>query len=244
MSSDSIGPLCLTVFIIAVVADALDGGHRPAPQPVSVPANSQVTSTWNERSDCYPGAPPNSLANAVDPLHAHCDRAAAIARIAPLALMAAVPVLGEATIAEGAAEGAAASEPATGTMAASDLRVAGAVADAAAAREASAEGATTEPVPRTYRVTSTGRDEFQAEPTDAAANDPGVYQVQRVGRGSYEVTSSATGRSYPTSVRRVGEDDYEVQASDGTRSRVTSRQLERWYANGSPTEETWQYEKR
>lgn len=243
MSSDAIGPLCLGVFILAVVGDALGGGHRAPPQtvnPVPVAASTEQTQVWDERSDCYPGAPPNSLANAIDVLHAHCDRAAAVARIAPLAI-AALPLLGEAAVAEaGAAEGAAASDVAAGASLAGDMRAAGAAADSVATSEAGAEGAGQ--VSRTYRMSSTGRNAYQATPEDAAGRDS--YQVERVGRENYEVASPATGRTYPTNVRRVGEDEYEVEGSDGSLWRVTTRQLDRWYAGTSPTEQIWEYQKR
>ena len=86
------------------------------PQQVQPPQPQQAT--WNERSDCYPGAPPNSLADALDVMKVHCNRTKAIGKLGILAVAALIPLADGAII-----------------PALADETVVGAVADAAASEE-------------------------------------------------------------------------------------------------------------
>lgn len=64
----------------------------------------------DERSDCAPGAPPSSLANAIDVLRVHCDRGRAIAILGSVGAMALGARFGGGRIAGMRAGGAAAGE--------------------------------------------------------------------------------------------------------------------------------------
>lgn len=246
MSSDSGAPILFVIGLIAIFgggtgtrhgAPASTGSYVPATQATT--PSVQQSAQWDERSDCHPGATPNSLANALDVMHAHCDRAAAVARLAPLALLA-VPLLGEAGLAEGAVG---AGEASGGAAAAGELRAAGAAADATALREAAAgEDATIAENPRTYQMTTTERNGYEARPTDPAAAD--AYQVTPRGGGRYDVTSPASGRTHPMNVMRIGDDVYDVEASDGSHAVVNGQQLRQWYDDAAGINQTWQYEKR
>jgi hypothetical protein len=185
MSSDSAGALFFGIFILAVIGDALGGGRQAPPRtvnPVPVADSAQQAAAWDERSDCHPGATPNSLANAIDVMQAHCDRAKAIARLAPLAVAVALPLLGEAAIGEAAVV----SQAGRGMAAAGELRAAGAAADAAALSEtAAAEEATLAQGTRTYRAPQPGG-------TASRPNPPIRPQTMRAPIRSSVVAAGAT----------------------------------------------------
>ena len=83
-----------------VSCGAPQGANNQAPsaqpearQTVVAMQASTTSSAWDEKSDCAPGAPPNSLANALDILKVHCDRDKAIGKLALLGVIALAPEL-------------------------------------------------------------------------------------------------------------------------------------------------------
>jgi hypothetical protein len=243
MSSEAFAPALFFVGVLVLLTNECDPDHRAMVErrQAEVRAQREAPSpVWDERSDCYPGAPPNSLANALDPMKAHCDRAKAVGKLAVLAAAAAAPELAEVAIAEGAAaEGVLVRGAASAAV---DAGAVGAAADMVAVGEGATEAAVTA-APRSYRLGSTSARTFSAEPANPSVGD-GAYEVSKRSGGRYDVTSTVTGKTHPLSVRRVGDDVYEVEASDGSRSRVSGRQLDHWYKTDAHDSGTWEYEHR
>ncbi len=99
--SEGWAPGLFFIGLLALAADSCDSRRSASrtseiafaqPQPQREPP-PPVQEEWDERSDCQPGAPPNSLANAIDVLGAHCDRARAVAVVASVAGLA-LPIRG------------------------------------------------------------------------------------------------------------------------------------------------------
>ncbi len=193
------------------------------PQPVE-PAQPQPT-TWDERSDCYPGAPPNSLADALDVLKAHCDRKKAFGVLALLAVAAVVP---EALAGDGAAAGAVASDAAS----------AGAAVDAARAEGTlAAEESAVGRVSYSARATADGEHEVRVIGENGEAQSE-PYQVT-TGRDGSRKVRNASGENLGHYDVNQAQSDFVVSSSDGT-----VRQTRGYQADGttrSPTSENWIY---
>lgn len=224
MSSDSWAPAVLLLFVFAVVGDTCHGPSTSVQQqPVAYGApQAQQPAAWNERSDCSPGSSPNSLADAVDPLMAHCDRAKAVAKVAVLAVLAVASELGEsAAVADGAAV-----ETAGAADAAGDASTAAGVAADSVARADEAS-----PAQRSYRVSSNDNGNYVSEPTTGSGD---THDVEHLGNGSFKVTPRNSNQALPVTVRLIAPSSYEVIDSNGTRSVVSTQELENWYLRGTP----------
>lgn len=231
---DELAPVFFWIGVLVLVGNSCQSNgsspvrysQAPAPQ-----TQRAAPAAWDERSDCRPGAPPNSLANALDPLKAHCDRARAVATIASLALMARGG--GRIGLGSGLARGGA-SRAAAG---AAGRGGAGAAADALATGEARLGG--TLPPRRDYRISGNDGGPYRVEPMSGAR---GAYQVEVRGGEAYRVTPPDGLRSKPVAVRPGYRGSYEVEAPDGTRASVSGREVRGPYPTGESRAQTWEYD--
>lgn len=119
--SEGWAPGLFFIGLLALVADSCDSRHSAYHSSSQVLAQPELPAPapteWDERSDCEPGTPPNSLANAIDVLRAHCDRARAVTIVASVAGLALGVRGGGGALARGAATRAALADGGTAGVA-------------------------------------------------------------------------------------------------------------------------------
>lgn len=220
--AEEFAPALFALGVLVLVSNSCEGNSpRQASREIDVArAEPAAPAMRDERSDCYPGAPPNSLANALDPLKAHCDRGKAIAKIATIA---GIGLLARGRGGAGAAR-AAGTRVVTAEALTAETGAAGAAADSVALTEMGA-GRAAAAMSRTYRVTASGERRYVAEAVDGGAAETAAYGVEAQGGGAYRVTPPTAYLSRPLNVRVFGPDAYEVEAADGTRTVVNAREL-------------------
>ena len=184
--SDDWAPALFFIGVLALASHSCDGRNSstrvPAAQ-VRVPeyhAPPAIEAQQVGRSDCEPGAPPSSLANALDVLRARCDRARAIAIVAGVASLA---------LPGGAARGALVRTAASRASLAR-AGAAGAAADGALMTERVA--ATAARSPRAYRVTPTQRNSYEVSPLEEGRAAGPSYDVEAVDNTRFRVSSRST----------------------------------------------------
>jgi hypothetical protein len=140
-------------------------------------ATGPVEPVRDEKSDCAPGAPPNSLANALDVMRVHCDREKAYRRLGGLAAIALVGRFGGVgTAARSAAAASTVEAGLAGRTALAGARVAGIAAQHMDMSDDPNPGATPEARPgdgppdeqRPISVTDIGGGYYQVELSDGA----------------------------------------------------------------------------
>jgi hypothetical protein len=219
------GTLLYALCVYGCSAPDSHSGQVVAPQQVASSAAPQQQKTWDERSDCYPGAPPNSLADALDPLKAHCDRAAAIGKIA---LLAAAIVVPEALAGEGAAVGAIGSDAAGAGAAVDAARAGGALA---------AEDTAAGQVSYSARAIGDGEHEVSVIGENGEAQSE-PYRVARGREGSHIVRNSA-GEGLGSYDVQGNQSDYTVSRADGTVRRTRAYPSDN--STGSQDSGGWTY---
>ena len=242
MSSESGAAWLFGLGLFAILLNTCSHTSQTATSVTVQSAPQLPAHQWDEKSDCAPGATPNSLANALDPLKAHCDRAKALAKVAGLVLVAVAPEAIGGALAEGEAVGVAASG--------ADAGAAGAAADVAGiARSGSAEAADTSAVPmaaensapsRRYDVQPTGERTFSAtKQADGPSGEP-AYNIRHEGNGTYRVRDTLTGLVQRFVVDHPDADTYIVHSDTGLVQRLNTRQYSQWWQSEHEGT-TWEY---
>lgn len=215
--SEEWAPGLFFIGLLVLVADSCDG--RSSSRQASVPAQEQFASSeagpsesglpWD---DCEPGAPPASLANALDVLDARCDPARALAIVASVGAMA---------LPGGAARGAVV-RSAGSRAAMSRAGSAGAAVDGVIMSEGMA--ARTPRASRDYRVTPAPREGYEVSLNEEGSAGRAPYQVEAVDEARYRVSPPRTARDVTVEVDRA-RDAYTVKPGDHPTYQVRGRRV-------------------
>lgn len=227
-------PGLFIIGVLVLVADGCDGRSSSRRVQATPPVVQEQVASYQPAppgselpwDDCQPGAPPASLANALDVLDARCDRARAIAIVASVGAMA---------LPGGAARGALLRGTAT-RAAMARAGSAGAAVDGAIMSErmtaATARGA------RSYRVSPSRRDGYQVSPADDAGPNRRPYDVEAVDDVNYRVTRPGESQPLDVTVER-SRGGYAVKPQDDRAHAMEGRRVRRDESDDET--QVWEY---